>query len=226
MNEVDNISAELKIKYISDSLNIDPINTNAICIIVSQDTFKKFYDVDIAETVYIKMLSESEEIQTQAIDMLKGTNVLNLYNQAEDEAELKKSSYVNSLIFIIIFIITTILTAINSGTTVFMRLQLREKEYAMLRAIGLTPSSLKLIITYELLILEILALLLGYILTFIATILMHSYFRRMLGNYMYQFPVEILLPITGFMILVFVITCIPLFKKINNIRIIKMLNTI
>lgn len=224
--ELKTIDAKFKIKHISNSLNINPINTNAICIIISQDMFKKYYAVDLPETVYVKLLSKSEAACTNLSNLITGTNVLTLYNQAEEEVDLKRSSYMNSFIFILIFFITIVVTAINTATTVFMRIQLREKEYAMLRAIGLLPSSLKVIIAYEMMILVSMGLLFGYIFSIIATKIMHSHFKRMIGNYMYQIPFEILLPISGFIIIVLAVTCIPLFKRINNIQIIRILNSI
>ncbi|HOA97590.1 MAG TPA: FtsX-like permease family protein [Acetivibrio saccincola] len=98
---------------------------------------------------------------------------------------------------------------------------MREKEYAMLRAIGLMPSSLKHIIVYEITILTTVGLLLGYILSIVSTKILHSYFSVMIGNYMYQIPFIILLPISVFIVLVLGLSCIPLIKRINNIQVIR-----
>ena len=81
---------------------------------------------------------------------------------------LDKPNYICINIFI-----TVSVTAINCATTVFMRIQLREKEYAMLRAIGLMPSSLKHIIVHEITILTTVGLLLGYILSIVSTKILH-----------------------------------------------------
>lgn len=197
-----------------------------ICIIITQSAFLKYYDIEIPQRAYIKLLEQSEEIKANLSNLLTGTNVLTLYNQAEEEISLKRSSNMNSFIFALIFFITVSVTAINCATTVFMRIQLREKEYAMLRAIGLMPSSLKHIIVYEITILTTAGLLLGYILSIISTKILHSYFSVMVGNYMYQIPFIILLPISVFIVLVLGLSCIPLIKRINNIQVIRVLNSI
>lgn len=103
---------------------------------------------------------------------------------------------------------------------------IERKEYAMLRAIGLMPSSLKHIIVYEITILTTVGLLLGYILSIVSTKILHSYFSVMIGNYMYQIPFIILLPISVFIVLVLGLSCIPLIKRINNIQVIRVLNSI
>ena len=149
-------SKEQKTEYIEKELkiakttNIRPLGlenaVGAAYIIVSDENMNNFMPRK-SRTVYINS-SKSEELQDKIEKIVEGQNY-NLSNSAKEEKNMK-SMYTVIQIFLYGFIIVIALIGItNIFNTITTNMELRSREFAMLKSIGMTKKEFNRMVRLE-----------------------------------------------------------------------------
>ena len=184
-------------------------------LIVNYDVYKNKIDF-MLDTISI--MSTDHEQTVKDIETL--TNDPSIYDKEQEEAD-EKAWYllINIFLYGFIFVITLI-GVTNIFNTITSNMELRQKEFAMLKSIGMTKKEFNRMINLETIFYSIKSLIYGVILGIIGGILVHMAFGIKVNN-PYTFPLkEIVIAIVFVFVFIFIIMRYSI-KKINKQNIIE-----
>ena len=184
-------------------------------LIVNYDVYKNKIDF-MLDTISI--MSTDHEQTVKDIETL--TNDPSIYDKEQEEAD-EKAWYllINIFLYGFIFVITLI-GVTNIFNTITSNMKLRQKEFAMLKSIGMTKKEFNKMINLETIFYSIKSLIYGIILGIIGGILVHMAFGIKVNN-PYTFPLkEIVIAIVFVFVFIFIIMRYSI-KKINKQNIIE-----
>lgn len=183
-------------------------------LIVSEKTYH-----DLGFTPYILTINADNPTQ-MTLDINKNLPEMNAIN-IEENAQAEKSIYLLISIFLYGFIaVITLIGVTNIFNTITSNLELRQKEFAMLKSVGMTRKEFNRMINLETIFYSIKALVYGVTLGSIGSYLIYLATASKL-DYGYHFPLSAtIFSIIGVFVLVFIIMRYSM-NKINKQNIIE-----
>lgn len=221
-NELDEnkepIVKELQIELISvtDKYPFGLKNTfGGICLIVSDEYFNTLFGTnDLYETIYIDS-SNASKLQDEIDEILKEYDYS--LNNTEENVKMMESFYTLVAIFLYGFIIVIALIGItNIFNTITTNMELRSREFATLKSVGMTKKEFNRMIRLESFFYGMKSLLIGIPIGCILSYLIYKALTNENGLVKYELPlVAIAISILAVFIL---ITCIMKYSinKINK----------
>ena len=199
--------------YITDIMieNVEPwIYTYTL--IVDEDTFNKIYtdEYDITLTLNGDNFTKVDELLHQDIlDVSISTDNIKQTMQEQYNTLLAYKIILYGFVILITLIgVTSVINTINMSVT------LRKQEFAMLRSIGLTPSSFNKMIIFECLLFGLKSLIYGLSVSLVITYLFHLSFNKMTNiNFIIPYT-SIIISILG----IFVIVLITMWYATKKIK--------
>ena len=184
-------------------------------LIVNKDEYPKF---DFTLSQILVQSSNSE----QFIKDFKNTNINMGYTDFEELARENKSMTTVVKIFLYGFIgVITLIGVTNIFNTITSNMELRQKEIAMLKSIGMTKKEFNRMINLETIFYSFKALMYGIVLGLIGTFAIHiAYGVKVQGEDLYIPYIPILITIASVFLLVFIIMRYSI-RKINKQNIIE-----
>lgn len=167
-------NVDLKVKAITDQAPpMFEINKRQVYFIVTKSSMSNLLtalgsDKDGKNTTispyYIFVKAENPEIYAKSLEGFQKTNTLGSFSYTDYNAMTKSLQQVKIFISIFLYGFITIITLIgvtNVFNTINTNIQLRRKEFAMLKSVGLTPKGFNRILNYESMFYGLKALLYG-----------------------------------------------------------------
>ena len=205
---------ELKIK-VGDVSKIKPYGLEGVFydggyLVVNKNEFKNF---DFSDDVTITIQSNNTtELQTAIEEKDSSLTIVNL----EDVAKEEKSMILVTNIFLYGFIaVITLIGVTNIFNTITSNMELRQKEFAMLKSIGMTKKEFNRMINLETLFYGTKSLLYGIILGLLGTLAMYKAFSVKIDAGMYIPIKPIIISVIFVFILIFIIMRYSI-SKINK----------
>ena len=205
---------ELKIKVGAVS-NIKPYGMERVfydggVLVVNKNEFK---NIDFSDDVTITIQSNNTtELQTAIEEKDSSLTIVNL----EDVAKEEKSMILVTNIFLYGFIaVITLIGVTNIFNTITSNMELRQKEFAMLKSIGMTKKEFNRMINLETLFYGTKSLLYGIILGLLGTLAMYKAFSVKIDAGMYIPIKPIIISVIFVFILIFIIMRYSI-SKINK----------
>ena len=221
------IRSNFKIKSIVDKLNIYPNGIyNMVCLIINENTYKDWCEINVPNEFYIKILTNKYEDIGKIKELLIGKKFLTLSIPKEEEMLIIESNRILKTVLILFFMCIIISSGVSLASTLYMRIYTRETEYAMLQIIGMTTKQLKCIVYYEIFQIYIVGVFLAGILSYIGTYYMQVTLGEEIGMYMYNFPYKVYILSNILALIVLCFLSKPIFKRINNMNIIKVIKSV
>ncbi len=173
------LNSPIKIAAVTDSypLGITGFSTN-IQIITSQEVFNNYFPEDemIIKELYLTLNedADSSEFTKQIYDEAERLNIdASVTDMAQSNLQLKQMETV-ILTFIFGFIaLISLICVTNILNTISTGIQLRKREFAMLKSVGMTPKGFNRMIRYESLFYGIKAILWGIPISIIIAVILH-----------------------------------------------------
>lgn len=205
---------ELKIK-VGDVSKIKPYGLEGVFydggyLVVNKNEFK---NIDFSDDVTITIQSNNTtELQTAIEEKDSSLTIVNL----EDVAKKEKSMILVTNIFLYGFIaVITLIGVTNIFNTITSNMELRQKEFAMLKSIGMTKKEFNRMINLETLFYGTKSLLYGIILGLLGTLAMYKAFSVKIDAGMYIPIKPIIISVIFVFILIFIIMRYSI-SKINK----------
>ncbi len=205
---------ELKIK-VGDVSKIKPYGFERVfydggVLVVNKNEFK---NIDFSDDVTITIQSNNTtELQTAIEEKDSSLGIVNL----EDVAKEEKSMILVTNIFLYGFIaVITLIGVTNIFNTITSNMELRQKEFAMLKSIGMTKKEFNRMINLETLFYGTKSLLYGIILGLLGTLAMYKAFSVKIDAGMYIPIKPIIISVIFVFILIFIIMRYSI-SKINK----------
>ena len=205
---------ELKIK-VGDVSKIKPYGLEGVFydggyLVVNKNEFK---NIDFSDDVTITIQSNNTtELQTAIEEKDSSLTIVNL----EDVAKEEKSMILVRNIFLYGFIaVITLIGVTNIFNTITSNMELRQKEFAMLKSIGMTKKEFNRMINLETLFYGTKSLLYGIILGLLGTLAMYKAFSVKIDAGMYIPIKPIIISVIFVFILIFIIMRYSI-SKINK----------
>ena len=205
---------ELKIK-VGDVSKIKPYGLEGVFydggyLVVNKNEFK---NIDFSDDVTITIQSNNTtELQTAIEEKDSSLTIVNL----EDVAKEEKSMILVTNIFLYGFIaVITLIGVTNIFNTITSNMELRQKEFAMLKSIGMTKKEFNRMINLETLFYGTKSLLYGIILGLLGTLAMYKAFSVKIDAGMYIPIKPIIISVSFVFILIFIIMRYSI-SKINK----------
>lgn len=205
---------ELKIK-VGDVSKIKPYGLERVFydggyLVVNKNEFK---NIDFSDDVTITIQSNNTtELQTAIEEKDSSLTIVNL----EDAAKEEKSMILVTNIFLYGFIaVITLIGVTNIFNTITSNMELRQKEFAMLKSIGMTKKEFNRMINLETLFYGTKSLLYGIILGLLGTLAMYKAFSVKIDAGMYIPIKPIIISVIFVFILIFIIMRYSI-SKINK----------
>lgn len=205
---------ELKIK-VGDVSKIKPYGLERVFydggyLVVNKNEFK---NIDFSDDVTITIQSNNTtELQTAIKEKDSSLTIVNL----EDVAKEEKSMILVTNIFLYGFIaVITLIGVTNIFNTITSNMELRQKEFAMLKSIGMTKKEFNRMINLETLFYGTKSLLYGIILGLLGTLAMYKAFSVKIDAGMYIPIKPIIISVIFVFILIFIIMRYSI-SKINK----------
>lgn len=205
---------ELKIK-VGDVSKIKPYGLERVFydggyLVVNKNEFK---NIDFSDDVTITIQSNNTtELQTAIEEKDSSLTIVNL----EDVAKEEKSMILVTNIFLYGFIaVITLIGVANIFNTITSNMELRQKEFAMLKSIGMTKKEFNRMINLETLFYGTKSLLYGIILGLLGTLAMYKAFSVKIDAGMYIPIKPIIISVIFVFILIFIIMRYSI-SKINK----------
>lgn len=205
---------ELKIK-VGDVSKIKPYGLERVSydggyLVVNKNEFK---NIDFSDDVTITIQSNNTtELQTAIEEKDSSLTIVNL----EDVAKEEKSMILVTNIFLYGFIaVITLIGVTNIFNTITSNMELRQKEFAMLKSIGMTKKEFNRMINLETLFYGTKSLLYGIILGLLGTLAMYKAFSVKIDAGMYIPIKPIIISVIFVFILIFIIMRYSI-SKINK----------
>lgn len=205
---------ELKIK-VGDVSKIKPYGLERVFydggyLVVNKNEFK---NIDFSDDVTITIQSNNTtELQTAIEEIDSSLTIVNL----EDVAKEEKSMILVTNIFLYGFIaVITLIGVTNIFNTITSNMELRQKEFAMLKSIGMTKKEFNRMINLETLFYGTKSLLYGIILGLLGTLAMYKAFSVKIDAGMYIPIKPIIISVIFVFILIFIIMRYSI-SKINK----------
>lgn len=205
---------ELKIK-VGDVSKIKPYGLERVFydggyLVVNKNEFK---NIDFSDDVTITIQSNNTtELQTAIEEKDSSLTIVNL----EDVAKEEKSMILVTNIFLYGFIaVITLIGVTNIFNTITSNMELRQKEFAMLKSIGMTKKEFNRMINLETLFYGTKSLLYGIILGLLGTLAMYKAFSVKIDARMYIPIKPIIISVIFVFILIFIIMRYSI-SKINK----------
>ena len=205
---------ELKIK-VGDVSKIKPYGLERVFydggyLVVNKNEFK---NIDFSDDVTITIQSNNTtELQTAIEEKDSSLTIVNL----EDVAKEEKSMILVTNIFLYGFIaVITLIGVTNIFNTITSNMELRQKEFAMLKSIGMTKKEFNRMINLETLFYGTKSLLYGIILGLLGTLAMYKAFSVKIDAGMYIPIKPIIISVIFVFILIFIIMRYSI-SKINK----------
>lgn len=205
---------ELKIK-VGDVSKIKPYGLERFFydggyLVVNKNEFK---NIDFSDDVTITIQSNNTtELQTAIEEKDSSLTIVNL----EDVAKEEKSMILVTNIFLYGFIaVITLIGVTNIFNTITSNMELRQKEFAMLKSIGMTKKEFNRMINLETLFYGTKSLLYGIILGLLGTLAMYKAFSVKIDAGMYIPIKPIIISVIFVFILIFIIMRYSI-SKINK----------
>lgn len=205
---------ELKIK-VGDVSKIKPYGLERVFydggyLVVNKNEFK---NIDFSDDVTITIQSNNTtELQTAIEEKDSSLTIVNL----EDVAKEEKSMILVTNIFLYGFIaVITLIGVTNIFNTITSNMELRQKEFAMLKSIGMTKKEFNRMINLETLFYGTKSLLYGIILGLLGTLAMYKAFSVKIDAGMYIPIKSIIISVIFVFILIFIIMRYSI-SKINK----------
>jgi len=205
---------EFKIK-VGDVSKIKPYGLERVFydggyLVVNKNEFK---NIDFSDDVTITIQSNNTtELQTAIEEKDSSLTIVNL----EDVAKEEKSMILVTNIFLYGFIaVITLIGVTNIFNTITSNMELRQKEFAMLKSIGMTKKEFNRMINLETLFYGTKSLLYGIILGLLGTLAMYKAFSVKIDAGMYIPIKPIIISVIFVFILIFIIMRYSI-SKINK----------
>lgn len=169
-------------------------------LIINYDLYKNKIDLSIDS---ITLKSTNHEQTAKSIEAL--TKFSKIYDK-EQEEENDNAFYLLVNIFLYGFIIAiTLIGVTNIFNTITSNMELRKKEFAMLKSIGMTTKEFKRMINFETIMYSIKSLIYGIVLGILGSLLIHQVYSARFSA-PYEFPLQaILICIVSVFILIYII---------------------
>ena len=169
-------------------------------LIINYDVYKNKIDLSIDN---ITLKSTNHEQTVKSIKAL--TKFSDIYDK-EREEENNNTFYFLVNIFLYVFIIViTLIGVTNIFNTITSNMELRKKEFAMLKSIGMTKKEFKRMINLETIMYSIKSLIYGIILGILGSLLIHQAYSARFAE-PYKLPLQaILICIVSVFILIYII---------------------
>lgn len=152
------VQQEFEISYITNKLPFALSNNETPLIIVSDEYYKKYFNVD--RLSYYYKVKDAESFQKNLTNYLEGYNIH--ITNVEEQARLMKNFLLLVGIFLYGFIVVVSLIGLtNIFNTVTTSIYLRKREFATLKSIGMTQKEFNRMIRFESLFTSVKALLIG-----------------------------------------------------------------
>lgn len=205
---------ELKIK-VGDVSKIKPYGLERVLydggyLVVNKNEFK---NIDFSDDVTITIQSNNTtELQTAIEEKDSSLTIVNL----EDVAKEEKSMILVTNIFLYgLIAVITLIGVTNIFNTITSNMELRQKEFAMLKSIGMTKKEFNRMINLETLFYGTKSLLYGIILGLLGTLAMYKAFSVKIDAGMYIPIKPIIISVIFVFILIFIIMRYSI-SKINK----------
>lgn len=163
---------------------------------------------------YINIQSSKPDSLVQEMKNLKNDNLG--YSNFEESAKQEKAMVLVIKIFLYGFIaVITLIGVTNIFNTITSNMELRQKEFAMLKSVGMTKKEFNRMINLETIFYSTKALIYGIVLGLIGTFALYKAFSIKISTEMYLPIKPIAISIVAVFVLVFVIMKYSM-AKINN----------
>lgn len=132
---------------------------NCVCMIISEEAYLKFHEEDYFEMFFLKDVPEEliEEIE----HVISGTKYIILTNQEDEIAVAKRNRQVNNIMYLVFFLMCNAAMFLNIILIHYYESILRDYEFALHGAVGISKSVSYGICIYEMIILYVLGILMG-----------------------------------------------------------------
>ena len=184
-------------------------------LVVDYDEFKDKIDLHVNN---ITLMSDNSEQTVQSIESIAPSS--NIYDIDKEKASIKAVYFLVNIFLYGFITIITLIGVTNIFNTITSTMELRKKEFAMLKSIGMTKKEFKRMINLETIMYSIKSLIYGVILGTLGSLLIHKAYNTTFAAE-YQFPLlAVLISIIGVTLLIHVIMRYSM-KKIEKQNIIE-----
>ncbi len=215
----------LSIKCVVDEINFNfqdsfyhPI------IIVNKNVFNKIstFEYDYPQLLYLNTKSDSKEDINNFFKGISGmllTDLTEIKNMITEQ-KIASSASIFVMCLLLVFILST-----NSAINIINKYNYERKQLATLKAIGIENKYLIFNLAYEYIITIIQSILFGSILSFIACYIVYFYIRDKAFYFVFEIPIiQIIIPIL-LVLIIYILSAIPIYKKISKMNISETLQT-
>ena len=166
-------------------MGVQSAELGGLSIIISEGTLKQLEIPQEFISHYLYLNSSNPLATQEAIEQIKESNiyVFNVYQERQRQQQMVLLMSVFSYGFISLIALISIANIFNTIST---SVQLRKREFAMLRSVGLTPKGFNKMIRYESIFYGIKALIYGLPISILLILFMHNSFQH---TFVYEFEI-------------------------------------
>lgn len=169
-------------------------------IIINYDLYKEKIDLTIDS---ITLMSENHEQTVKNIKSM--TNFCDIYDKEQEQADEKAWYFIVNIFLYGFIVVITLIGVTNIFNTITSNMELRKKEFAMLKSIGMTKKEFKRMINLETIMYSVKSLIYGIILGILGSFFIHKVFATKFSS-PYQIPfLAISICIISVFILIYII---------------------
>lgn len=148
-------------------------------LVINYDEYKDKIDLCIDS---ITLMSKDHEQTVRSIESL--TNFSNIYDKEQEDANEKTFYFIVNIFLYGFIIVITLIGVTNIFNTITSTMELRKKEFAMLKSIGMTKKEFIRMINLETIMYSIKSLIFGIVLGILGSLLIHQvYSTKYLSPY-------------------------------------------
>ncbi len=135
------------------------VTENCLCIILSEEAYLKYYEMDYFETFFLKDVPK--EMISALEHLVKGTKYLVLTNQEDEIAVARRNRQVNNMMYLLFFLMCNVAVFLNMILIHYYESMLRDYEFALHGAVGISKGVSLRITIYEIILSYGLGLMMG-----------------------------------------------------------------
>lgn len=200
--KIDDKYIEIEISQIADTkpYGYENVYYNGGFLIINYDEYKDKIDLSIDS---ITLMSADHEQTVRTIESL--TNFSSIYDKEQEEADEKAFYFLVNIFLYGFIVVITLIGVTNIANTITSTMELRKKEFAMLKSIGMTKKEFMKMINLETIMYSVKSLIYGIVFGVLGSLLIHSvYSVKYLAPYKFPLQAVIISVVSVFILIYFI----------------------
>lgn len=218
---------KLNIKHVVKTLPFYPREGECFCLIINYESFQAYFEPVYYAEIFLKSnLSDKNIVLEDIVNQMKRMQKMTVIAPKQQYDNLVEKNSEFTLGIECLFVLMLLITIILITTSISMRIQLNQVDYAMLDVMGISYRKQQLIVFYQYMVMYLESAVIGSVLSYFFTKWMFIAHYDRLGSYMFIYPVRILIVSLLSITVGISIVCVVSFRKLHKMNTVEILQTL